>query len=304
MSAPRTPAFRRQRGAALLLVMWLIAMLTALIGSFALMARVENLQGRLLVRGLVAQNAARAGMEYALTRVAQSDPRLQWRPDGTPYRWSYAGAEVEVKLIDENGKVDLNQADPALLTALIQGAGGIEQQADAARLASAIADWRDPDPLTQVSGGAEDPDYASAGLPYGAKDAEFESVAELEQVLGFTPALYAKLEPYLTVHSGRSQPDPAFAAAPVLDAMGLNGADVVAQRGRRNPDGTPMPGGGLPGQLPGLVGEGSGTYSIDSRARLSDGRESVLRVVVRAGGGAVPGMAYTPLRWEEGASPR
>jgi general secretion pathway protein K len=304
MSAPRTSAFRRQRGAALLLVMWLIAMLTALIGSFALMARVENLQGRLLVRGLVAQNAARAGMEYALTRVTQSDPRLQWRPDGTPYRWSYAGAEVEVKLIDENGKIDLNQADPALLTALIQGAGGIEQQADAARLASAIADWRDPDPLTQVSGGAEDPDYASAGLPYGAKDAEFESVAELEQVLGFTPALYAKLEPYLTVYSGRSQPDPAFAAAPVLDAMGLNGADVVAQRGRRNPDGTPMPSGGLPGQLPGLVGEGSGTYSIDSRARLSDGRESVLRVVVRAGGGAVPGMAYTPLRWEEGASPR
>jgi general secretion pathway protein K len=304
MSAPRTSAFRRQRGAALLLVMWLIAMLTALIGSFALMARVENLQGRLLVRGLVAQNAARAGMEYALTRVTQSDPRLQWRPDGTPYRWSYAGAEVEVKLIDENGKIDLNQADPALLTALIQGAGGIEQQADAARLASAIADWRDPDPLTQVSGGAEDPDYASAGLPYGAKDAEFESVAELEQVLGFTPALYAKLEPYLTVYSGRSQPDPAFAAAPVLDAMGLNGADVVAQRGRRNPDGAPMPSGGLPGQLPGLVGEGSGTYSIDSRARLSDGRESVLRVVVRAGGGAVPGMAYTPLRWEEGASPR
>lgn len=304
MSAPRRPVTRKNRGAALLLVLWLIAMLTALIGAFALSARVENLQGKVLMRGLIAQNAARAGMEFALTRVQQSDPRLQWRPDGTAYRWSYGGAQVEVKLIDENGKVDLNQADPTLLTALIQGVGGIEQQADAARLASAIVDWRDPDPLTQIAGGAEDPDYASAGLPYGAKDAEFESVAEIEQILGFTPALYAKLEPYLTVYSGRAQPDPSFAAAPVLDAMGMNGADVVAQRGRRNPDGTPMPGGGLPGQLPGLVGEGSGTYSIDSRARLSDGRESVLRVVVRAGGGAVPGMAYTPLRWEEGASPR
>ncbi|RDZ27568.1 general secretion pathway protein GspK [Lysobacter silvisoli] len=293
-----------QRGAALLLVLWLIAMLTALVGAFAMTARVENLQGRVLTRGLVAQNAARAGMEYALTRVGQSDPRLQWRPDGTAYRWSYAGARVEVKLIDENGKVDLNQADANLLTALIQSAGGIEQQADAAQLASAIMDWRDPDPLTQIAGGAEDPDYASAGLPYGAKDAEFESVAELQQVLGFTPALYAKLEPYLTVYSGRAQPDPAFAAGPVLDAMGLNGTELVAQRNRRNSNGMPEAGSGIPGELPGLVGEGSGTYSIDSRARLSDGRESVLRVVVRAGGGAVPGMAYTPLRWEEGASPR
>lgn len=294
----------RERGAALLLVLWLIAMLTALVGAFALTARVENLQGRVLTRGLVAQNAARAGMEYALTRVGQSDPRLQWRPDGTAYRWSYGGARIEVKLIDENGKVDLNQADANLLTALIQSAGGVEQQADAAQLASAIMDWRDPDPLTQIAGGAEDPDYASAGLPYGAKDAEFESVAELQQVLGFTPALYAKLEPYLTVYSGRAQPDPAFAAGPVLDAMGLNGTELVAQRNRRNNSGQPEAGAGLPGELPGLVGEGSGTYSIDSRARLSDGRESVLRVVVRAGGGAVPGMAYTPLRWEEGASPR
>ena len=53
------------RGAALLLVMWLIALLAALVGAFALIARTEYLQGRVLVRGLVAENAARAGIEYA-----------------------------------------------------------------------------------------------------------------------------------------------------------------------------------------------------------------------------------------------
>ena len=51
----------RERGAALILVLWLIVLLTALIGGFALAARVEALQGRVLVRGLVASNAARAG---------------------------------------------------------------------------------------------------------------------------------------------------------------------------------------------------------------------------------------------------
>ena len=45
-----------------------------------------------------------------------------------------------------------------------------------------------------------------------------------------TPKLYAKLEPNLTVYSGRAQPDPAYASAEVLRRWGLTGADIVAQR--------------------------------------------------------------------------
>ena len=288
------------RGAALLLVLWLIVLLTALVGGFALLARVEGLQGRALTRGLVAENAARAGIEYALTRVALTDPRRQWRADGRPYRWRFADAEVEVSLVDEDGKLDLNQADVPLLGALLRAVGVEQGQAD--RLAAAIVDWRDADQLTQPAGGGEDPDYASAGLPYGAKDAEFESVAELQQVLGFTPALYARLEPHVTVFSGRARPDPAFASAEVLDALGMNGADVIAQRRGWDPaSGQPAPG-SAGGQT--MNAGASGTYSIDSRARLADGRVAVLRVVVRAGGNAMPGMAYTALRWEEGVAPR
>lgn len=283
------------RGAALLLVMWLIALLAALVGAFALIARTEYMQGRVLVRGLVAENAARAGVEYALTRVMTGDPRRQWLPDGRAHAWRYAGAMVEVKIVDENGKIDLNQADMALLTAFVQRFEPDQQQA--ARRAAAILDWRDPDSLTQPAGGAEDGDYDSAGLPYGAKDSEFESVAELEQVMGFTPELYARLEPHLTVYSGRARPDPAFASAQVLDAMGMNGAEVVALRQRWNPaSGQPPP--TLP-QGGSLVGGNSGTYSIESRARLADRREAALRVVVRMGG-SIPGTAYTPLRWEAG----
>ena len=288
----------RAHGAALILVLWLIVLLTALIGGFALAARVEALQGRVLVRGLVASNAARAGLEYSLTRVALPDARLQWKPDGQPHPWRFGDAQVEVRIVDENGKLDINQAPHPLLAALIQRHG--VEPSEAGRIAGAIIDWRDPDPLTQPAGGAEDGDYEAAGRPYGAKDADFESVAELLQVLGMTPELYAKLEPDLTVFSGRAQPDPAYASAVLLDAMGLNGAELVAQRGRRA--------GSLPvdgaSTGPNMAGAGSGTYSIDSRARLPDGRQSLLRAVVRTGGGGLPGMAYVPLRWEEGASPR
>ncbi len=290
----------RTRGAALLLVLWLIVLLTALVGGFALLARVEGLQGRALTRGMVADNAARAGIEYALTRVALTDPRQQWRADGRPYQWRFADAEVEVSLVDEDGKLDINQADVPLLGALLRAVG--VEQGQAERLAAAIADWRDTDQLTQPAGGGEDPDYASAGLPYGAKDAEFESIAELQQVLGFTPPVYALLAPHITVFSGRAQPEPTFASAEVLTALGMNGQDLIAQRRRWDPaTGQPAP--GVPGGRP-LSASTSGTYSIDSRARLADGRVAVLRVVVRAGGNAMPGMAYTALRWEEGVAPR
>jgi general secretion pathway protein K len=291
---------RSARGAALMLVLWLVALLTALVGTFALMARTEGLQGRAVVGGVVGGGAARAGVEYALVRVASTDPRVQWRPDGRAYRWRYDEADVTVRIVDEDGKVDLNQSDAGLLAGLMEATGIDRQRAE--RLAGAILDWRDPDPLTQPSGGGEDPDYAGAGLPWGAKDAEFESVAELLHVLGMTAGDYARIAPHVTVYTGRARPEPAYAGAPVLTAMGLDGEDLVRRREAWDPSrGQPLP--GVPG-AENLQAYGSGTYSIESQARLRDGRVAALRVVVRSGGNAVPGMAYTPLRWEEGLSPR
>ena len=279
------------RGAALLLVLWLVALLTALVGAYALTARIEALQGRVGSRGAMAQEIARAGMEYALVRVADRNPETHWQPNGRAYAWRFDGHDVQVRIIDETGKVDLNQADMPLLSRLMQALGEPPDVSDA--LAAAIVDWRDADDLSQPVGGAEDGDYAAAGRPYGAKDAPFETIAELEQVLGTTPDLYARLEPFLTLYSGRGQPDATYAQGPVLVAMGMDATAWLAQREAA----------GAAGALQ-LVGTGSGTYSIESRARLADGRETSLRTVVRAGASPVPGSAYTLLRWEEGASPQ
>lgn len=291
---PAVPARARMRargprGVALLLVLWLIALLTALIGAFALTARIEQMQGRTLSRGVVADEAARAGFEYAMTRVVELDPRRQWLPDGRDYTWKYGDADLTIRIVDESGKVDLNGADATLLANLFQAAGAERDRAR--RLASAVMDWRDSDSLTQAEGGAEDADYASEELPYGAKDAPFETVAELQLVLGMTPELFAELERELTVYSGQGQPNQMYAGPLVLRAMGVDPERVLAERRRPR----------LPGEAGSLVGAGTGTYSIDSRARLRGGRVSVLRVVARAGNSGLPGSAYTPLRWEAGA---
>lgn len=281
-----------QRGVALVLVMWLVALLTALIGAFAMTARIEHMQGRVLSRGLVAEEAARAGVEYAMTRVIAPDPALQWMPDGRAYAWSFGDIVVEVRIVDEAAKVDLNSASLELLAALLRVVGAEPDAATA--IAAAIVDWRDSDALTQPAGGAEDGQYAEAGRAYGAKDAPFETVAELAQVLGMTPTLYAAVAAHLTVHSSQPQPDTRFASAEVLQALGVDPAPILLQRQSELP---PDPGAWI-------VGGGSGTYSIDSRAQLFDGRSATLRAVLRTGASGLPGAAYTTLRWEEGATPR
>lgn len=275
----------RHRGAALMLVLWLLTLLAALVGAFAVTARVEYLQGRVLRDGVIAGEAARAGVEYALDRVVEPDLKSRWRPDGREYDWRFGGADVRVRIVDESGKVDLNRADAVLLAALLRGAGAAPERVGA--LAAAILDWRDADNLTQPGGDAEDPGYAAAGLPYGAKDAPFESVAELEQVLGMTPEVYARLAPLATVYGG-TVPRREFAPPEVLVAMGLDPQQVRAES---------------EGPRPGGLVAGSGTYSIESRATLGSGRSAVLRVVVRSGGQGVAGStasAYTALRWQEG----
>lgn len=290
MTRRAAPARRGMRGAALLLVLWLVMLLVAIVGAFALNARTEYLQGRVASQGVVAEAAARAGLEYAVVRVDDTDPQWQWVPDGRNYDWRFGDADVRIAIVDESGKIDLNEADATLLTGLFRAVG--ESQDVAARMASAIVDWRDDDTLSQAQGGAEDAQYAAAGLPYGAKDAPFDTVAEVEQVMGMTPALYAKVARHLTVYTGSAQPDQNYASMEVLQAMGVDPAPILAQRNLPQ---------GAAGTAPAFMA-GSGTYSIDSRARLRDGREAVLRAVVRTGASGVPGSAYTPLRWDEGAS--
>src|SRR5690606_22186526 len=207
------------------------------------------------------------------------DPRRRWLPDGRPYEWAFAGTRVRIEAIDESGKVDLNAADVDLLSRLFVTVG--VDQADATAIAAAIADWRDSDDLYQPQGGAEDPSYASAGLPWGAKDAPFDTVAEVEQVLGMTPAIYAKVAPLLTVYSGQARPDPNFAAAEVLQALGEDAEPILARRRRA---GAARRRGGVGGRA--RAGGGGG----------GAGRGRRRRAPARRAGGGGAGRAAPPRR--------
>ena len=287
----------RTRGVALLLVLWLLVLLTGVVGVFALTARTEALQGNYLYRSTAARYAAEAGVEVAVLRMQSNDDGVRWVPDGRRYDFSFEQAALQVRVIDESGKLDLNIAGPDLISGLLLAEGVDSQRAQA--LTGAILDWRDPDDLLAAQGGAEDPEYEAAGLPYGAKDRPFDTVAELQQVLGMDAALYRKLAPYLTVYSGLAQPNARYAAEPVLHAMSLPEpqiAQILALRSAWQP-GQPLP------ELPAgstLAPQGSGTYSISSHARLPDGTQTDITATVRLGPTGGFGQLYTPLAWRAG----
>ncbi|WP_421569180.1 general secretion pathway protein GspK [Stenotrophomonas sp. PD6] len=286
---------RRTRGAALVLVLWLIALLTAVVGGFALSARIENLQQRVTGDDAIGQEHARAGLEYALYRLQPNALQPPWLPDGRRYRWQFDTRRIDLRIIDENGKINLNLADTALLEAFLRA---MELEPGRARqLAGAIADWRDADSLTQPGGGAEAADYQAAGLPYGPRNGRFETVGELQRVLGMDNELYERMEPMLTLYSRQSRPDPRFASGPVLTALGLDAERLLAERERAEA----AEDGNVTG---GTLASGSGTYSIESRATDERGRISVLRAVVRMGSAGTPGTTYTVLRWEQGMAAR
>lgn len=292
----------KRRGLALVLVLWVLALLLAVVGAFALGARIEALQGRNARGQVQARWAAEAGIEWAAQRMR--DPQLARRlvPDGRAYPVPFEGAQVQVAVHDESGKLDLNTADPESLARLFEFFGEDEERA--LSLADAIADWRDPDDLLRLRG-AEDGEYAAADLPYGAKDAPFAGVDELQRVLGMSAELYARAAPYLTVFSGRAV-NAAFAEAPVLAALDLDPATAeqyLADRARWTPDSgepPPPPGGGEAGAAGAVTAAGSGTYSIEGRAILADATRVDLRLTLRVGVPDRFGRVYTVLDRREG----
>lgn len=298
MNTPASP--RAQRGVAFIIVIWLMALLTILLGAFALMARTEGMQARHMFDSTAARYAAGAGINEAVYFLAQPDPAQRWIPDGRLYEFPFEDAVITVEITDESGLVDINAADMGFLAELFVAMGVEPMQA--AALAAAIQDWRDADDLVSPEG-AELPEYQAAGLDYGPANAPFSLVSELLQVLGMTPQLYEQLRPMLTIYSGQARPNLAYAPAQVIQAipnMNLELAQqIVDQRHAWDPAS-----GGAPPMLPDgtslMASGGTGTYSIQSRATLPNGAWTQIDATIRMGGGLASGLAYTVLRWQDG----
>lgn len=224
MNRARIKPLPRQRGLALVLVLWTITLLAVIAGSFAYSMRTGTFVTRNAVDIAQARYLAEAGVQRALLALLDPDPAQRWAGNGSVRAWSFGGGVLAISVRDEAGLIDLNRAPPELLDGILR-VGGVPQAARP-RLVDAILDWRDADHLNHLHG-AEDKAYRLADRAYAAKDAPFEAVEELQLVLGMPVAVFEKLEPFLTVYSGQGGVNQSTAPREVLLALPNADADTV-----------------------------------------------------------------------------
>lgn len=284
-----TPALcKSQRGVALLVVLWACTLLAILVGGYAMLARTEGLQARYQFAQTQAHYAAEAGMMRAIYALQDPQAQQRWMPDGRIYPFDFDGAKVNVSVVSENGKVDLNAASPDVLQKLFKAAGMDDNAAQA--LTRNVVDWRSFSFTPTV--GTPNAAYAQAGRDYGPRHGPFASVEELQMVLGMDPATYRNVASQVTLWSGRPSPDPATAPPLALAAIpGMSPQQAQALAASRAGNQTQAT---LAGGVQGV------THSIRSEATLADGTRAILRATVRLQGVRPGALPYAVLRWQEG----
>lgn len=201
---------KRQRGAALLLVLWALALLSVLLGGLAGWVQLESRQALWLRQHTQTVLAAEAGIALAMAD-------RHWIADGRDIPLSFDDAQLHVSLRSERGKLYLINAEADDFTRLALACGATQVQAD--QLIKALEARR------------------KQGLP------PFRVLEEVRQLPGMTQTLYSQLLPEITLWSDLDRPDPAFASPLMRKALNLprqsaEGADpgevlVVDSRAQR-----------------------------------------------------------------------
>ncbi|MFP2769847.1 general secretion pathway protein GspK [Oceanisphaera sp. KMM 10153] len=212
----------RNRGIALISVLWVLTLLTLLATGLSVNSRSQAQQSRYITHAAQVRHAADAGVQLAMLMLAQPKEQQTWLADGSAHLIMLDDIEIRVALFDDSGRIDLNNAGVELLDGLLATARVDDDHR--IRLVDAIMDWRDGDDLRRLNG-AEADDYAAAGLNYGPSNAPFQSVNEVLRVLGMTPDLYRRIRHSLTLRNPRNSINPLYAPRQVL--LSLPGSDSM-----------------------------------------------------------------------------
>lgn len=274
---PGVPVTAGQRGFALLIVLWSMALL-ALIGTQVTAAGHGETRLATNLRASAVAEAAADGAVFEAVFHLLDGSAAHWRADGLPHAVRLPQATAEVAMVDEGRKLTLNNSSLPLLRALLHVVGADPRVS--VSLADQIADWRSPAnfPLPQ---GAKAPQYRTAGREYGPPNQPFRSVDELALVLNMTPDILARLRPYVSPYV-ESAPKAAGADPVIAEAL----AEASTSGGSA------------------LSFDEATTVTITAAAVSAGGARFKRRAVVRVRNdlGANPGAAqFVVLDWDQGA---
>ncbi len=302
---------RKNSGIALMVVLWVMTLLIVITFSFAVMVRTEVFSTTTFKEQMENKYLAEAGMHRGMLEIyyrnAYKNNQLKldnpevYSTDGTFYHGQMEDGQYRVAVMDESGKIDINQLNDTtgiVLNNLLVNMGIEKNHADT--IVDSILDWKDADDLHRLNG-AESDYYMSLPNPYKAKDANFDNLDELLLVKGVTrDILYGGAEKpgliqYLTVYSSASLININTAQPEVLKAIPFLTDDMLQSIiSYRKADNTKKDGSGLQAMLPAgdyakispyVTTADSNTYSIEAIGykTVMTGGYSLKAVVMVAG---------------------
>lgn len=195
----RTVGQTNERAVAMVLVLWVILVLSLLIGGFAFTMHVETQVASFRRKELKAEALARSGVEVArmqLLLAAQSSTNAVYdarnQPWATNADW-YVDHELgegkfSVTVIDEESKLPVNKMSEEQWRRLLTLLNVDTFDADV--IVDSILDWIDEDDRHRLNG-AEDDYYTTLQPPYRAKNGPLDRIDELLLVRGVTRELFA-----------------------------------------------------------------------------------------------------------------
>lgn len=182
-----TSGRRGQHGVVLILAVFAVVLLTVLAVGIAAVVRVELRASRSSLDRMQALFLAEAGKNQARAVLLYDDPGVdtlidEWGPkaeEPLDLPHELGDGFYRVRVYDACGRIDINEADYAVLLRLT---------GDPVAAAS-ILDWRD-DGEGVTPDGAEKEYYAGLPWPYVPRNAPFQTPGELLLVRGVTPQMF------------------------------------------------------------------------------------------------------------------
>ncbi|MBI5676414.1 MAG: general secretion pathway protein GspK [Nitrospirae bacterium] len=190
---------REETGAvALLVVLWVIVLLTAIVGEFSYSMRTETKITRNFKEEAEAYYLALSGIEKAKTEILLTESQYTYlNEDGVlvfnidneaPQRsGNLVRGSFSYNLSDEESKLNINTASALQMRYLFLKSGVDITDVDI--IVDSIIDWRDENDLHMLNGAEEDY-YRSLEYSYSCKDGPFELIDELLLVKGMTKEIF------------------------------------------------------------------------------------------------------------------
>jgi general secretion pathway protein K len=306
-----------EKGIALMMVLWVLVLLSIISLNYFSSNRWNTASTRNLKEETLSYYMAMSGYQEAVNYIL-SDKDISFDfIDNDGNFWTDTDAktqpvtglrttedgEVEIKILDENSRININYADGVRLRKLFSWVGIPDDEIN--EIYDSILDWKDADSETHLNG-AEDDYYEGLPDPYKAKNRFFDVPQELALVKGMLPEYFKDngdgkpLLSLITTFGGNSI-NINTVSKEVMQILGFNDDEIEAVLKQRTKES-----GGFRFVPPEFATKGANAiatqiFRIEVSARMKDSKRAVKIVAVLSRKPDPSGFKVQTVYWREDA---